>query len=117
MLNGKSSLCLGTIAISITCNAKMIEGKPTPDKTSYGLSIKMHNAFSIDTVDYHGPPQQGSTGMTVPARIAQKAKIMKTNSAGIGGSSVFSTQSTNIFTQAPADIAPIAKTNPATKFM
>jgi len=67
MLNGKSSLCLGTVAISITCNAKMVDGKPVADRTSYGLSVKMYNAFSVNVVDYHGPPQQGSTGMMIPA--------------------------------------------------
>ncbi|XP_044715185.1 uncharacterized protein HRG_11162 [Hirsutella rhossiliensis] len=95
MLNGKSAMCLGTIAVSVTCNAKMIDGKPTPDKSSYGLSIKIHNAFSVAVVDYHGPPQQGATGMMIPARIAQKAQAMAkrgTVSAGGGMNNIFSTQ-------------------------
>ncbi|KAI0467031.1 hypothetical protein F4859DRAFT_518455 [Xylaria cf. heliscus] len=52
----------------VTSPAKIVDGKPVPDKSSFGLSIKMHNAFYIDTVDYHGLPQQSSTGMMIPAR-------------------------------------------------
>ncbi|KAH8156705.1 hypothetical protein CIB48_g11546 [Xylaria polymorpha] len=112
MLNGKSSLCLGTIAISVTCPAKMTDGKPTPDKTSFGLSIKMHNAFHIDTVDYHGPPQQGSTGMMVPARIAQKAKLMTSGGIGtMGGvSNIFGTTGRGIFTQTNTNTPPPTST-------
>lgn len=56
MLEGKSSLCLDTVAISITCSAKMVDGKPVPEKSSFGLSVKLYNAFNVQIVDYHGPP-------------------------------------------------------------
>ncbi len=112
MLDGKSSLCLGTVAISITCNAKMVDGKPTADKSSFGLSIKMHNAFGVNVVDYHGPPQQGSTGMMIPARIVQKAQAMgkKGGMATGGGGSIFSTQ-TNVFSGAGLAVPSIKPAN------
>lgn len=99
MLNGKSSMCLGTVAISITCPAKMVDGKPVADKETFGLSVKMHNAFHVDEVDFHGPPQQGATGMNIPSRIAQKAKAMiSKSSAGMGMSGgIFSPQNTSVF--------------------
>ena len=104
MLAGRLSLCLGTLAISITCPAKMVDGKPTMDTSSYGLSVKLHNAFHIDTVDYHRPPQQGLTGMTIPSRIAKNAKVM--TRAGVmsvgGGSSIFANANKGIFGQANA---------------
>ena len=65
-----------TLAISITCPAKMVESKPTPNTSSYSLGVKLHNAFHIETIDYHSPPQQGSTNIMIPARIANKAKVM-----------------------------------------
>lgn len=99
MLNGKSSISLATIAISLTCASKMIEGKPVPDTSSYGLSIKLHNAPGIDVVDYHGPPQQGSTGMLIPARLAQKAAIMgaQRNATGNVNGGIFSNSHRSIF--------------------
>lgn len=101
MLSGMSSLCLATLAISITCPAKMVDGKPVADKTAFGLSVKLHNAFHIDKVDYHGPPQQGSTGMMVPSRIASAAKVMSKGavmSSGMGGSSnIFASASKGLF--------------------
>ncbi|KAL8900920.1 MAG: hypothetical protein Q9207_005453 [Kuettlingeria erythrocarpa] len=58
MLGGKSSLALATVAISITCSAKSEGDKLVPDTSSCGLSIKLHNVFGVQVVDYHGPPQQ-----------------------------------------------------------
>lgn len=37
IINGKSSLCVGTIAMSITCVAKMVDGKPTIGTSSSPL--------------------------------------------------------------------------------
>ncbi|KAK5145851.1 hypothetical protein LTR04_001193 [Oleoguttula sp. CCFEE 6159] len=37
---------------------------------------KMHNAFGINIVDFHGPPQQGSTGMMIPSRFVTGAQSM-----------------------------------------
>lgn len=118
MLNGKSSLCLGTVAISLTCPAKMIDGKPVPDKSSYGLSVKMHNAFGVDVVDFHGPSQQGSTGLTVPARIAQKAKIMGASRAttGTGVGSIFAASGMSAFAQGGAAV-PTIKTTETKSYM
>lgn len=113
MLNGKSSLCLGTVAISITCNAKMVDMKPVPDKSSYGLSVKMHNAFSVNVVDYHGPPQQGSTGMMIPTRIAQKAQAMgKSLGVATGGSlnSIFSNKAGSVFGDAGKQVPSVKTT-------
>jgi hypothetical protein len=99
MLNGKSSLSLATLAISITCPAKMVDGKPVVDKSAYGLSIKLHNAFGYETVDYHGPPQQGSTGMMVPSRIAGMAKVMNRGSSSTmgGNSGIFASPNKGLF--------------------
>lgn len=65
MLSEKSSLALVTVAISITCPTKRVEGKLTLDKTSFGHSISMHNSFNVETVDFHRP-QQGATGTIIP---------------------------------------------------
>ena len=119
MLNGKSSLCLGTVAISVTCTAKMVDGKPVADKSSYGLSVKMHNAFSVNVVDYHGPPQQGATGMTIPARIAQKAQAMGRRGAAVTGGtmgSIFSTQSSGVFSGTSSTV-PTTKTTESKQYM
>ena len=85
MLNGMSSLCLATLAISITRPARMVDGKPVAAKTGFGLSVKLHNAFGVERVDYRGPPQQGSTGMMVPTRITGGAKIMGGEMAELRG--------------------------------
>jgi len=102
IINGKSSLCVATVAISITCASKMVEGKPQMDQSSYGLSVKLHNAFHIENVNYHGPPQQGSTGMMVPSRIASKAQIINRSGASntVGTPSIFGNATKNLFTQA-----------------
>ena len=76
MLNGKSSLCLATLSISITNPAKMVDGELEADGTVFGLSVKLRNATGVEKVDYHGPPQQGSTVM-VPSRVAGAARIKR----------------------------------------
>jgi len=115
MLNGKSCLCLGTLAISITCKATMQDGKPTMDINSFGLSVKLHNAFAIDYVDYHGPPQQGSTGMQVPSRIAENARIMSRNTTSMptSGAGMFSSANKGLFgkVNAPAPTIKSADNN------
>ncbi|KAL2353510.1 hypothetical protein BJ546DRAFT_1062309 [Cryomyces antarcticus] len=40
------------------------------------VQLKMHNAFGINIVDFHGPPQQGSTGMMIPSRFVTGAQSM-----------------------------------------
>ncbi|KAL9122243.1 MAG: hypothetical protein Q9187_001195 [Circinaria calcarea] len=111
MLNGKSSLALATLAISITCPAKMVDGKPVADRSAFGLSIKLHNAFGYEVVDYHGPPQQGSTGMMVPSRIAGMAKMMNGSSVMKstmgGGSSIFASANKGLFGTAGAGASSI----------
>jgi hypothetical protein len=51
IFTGKSSLSL---AISLTYGAKLVDCKPLIDKSSYGLSVEMHNAFGVDIVELHG---------------------------------------------------------------
>jgi len=73
ILNGKSFLRLATVVISITCPAKSDKEKMVPDMESYGLSIKLHNAFGVNIMDFHGPPQQGSAYMMIPERFVKGA--------------------------------------------
>ncbi|KAF4460193.1 hypothetical protein FALBO_13034 [Fusarium albosuccineum] len=117
MLDGKSSLSLATVAISITCAAKMVDGKPTPDRNVYGLSVKLHNAFGVDVVDFHGPSQQGSTGLSVPARIAKFAKPMGRSKIvqGTGTGSIFATGASP-FAQA-GNTAPVTKSSTTKSYM
>ncbi|KAK1050097.1 hypothetical protein LTR74_017142 [Friedmanniomyces endolithicus] len=85
MLNGKSSLALAIVAISITCPSKMEGERQIPDRSSYGLSVKLHNAFGVNFVDYHGPPQQGPTGTMIPKRFITGAQSMRGSAGGSGG--------------------------------
>jgi hypothetical protein len=109
---------MATVAISITNPVKMVDGKPTPDTSNHGLSVKLHNAFCIEMVDYHGPPQQGSTGLTIPARIASKAKVL----TGIGSSttgtmgSIFADPNKSIFTSTDTEV-PTTKSNESKSYM
>lgn len=66
-----------------------------------------HKAFGVDIVDFHGPPQQGSIGMVIPSRIAQKAKAMGMCAAANTGSmgSIFSSQNSSFFGNASTDAA------------
>ncbi|KAH9827498.1 hypothetical protein Tdes44962_MAKER09692 [Teratosphaeria destructans] len=89
MLSGKSSLALATVAISLTCPSKLEGDRQVPDRTSYGLSVKIHNAFGVDVVDFHGPPQQGSTGMIIPSRFITGAKSIRSTGGALGGSGNF----------------------------
>jgi len=101
MLNGRSSLCLATVAISITCSAKAEREKMVPNTDSYGLSIKLHNAFGVNTVDFHGPPQQGSTGMMIPKRFVEGAQSMSKGgvmrSSMGNSSSIFASKNQGLF--------------------
>ncbi|KAJ4246852.1 hypothetical protein NW762_013404 [Fusarium torreyae] len=99
MLDRKSSLSLATVAISLNCCVKM-DGKPNPDSGIHGLSVKLHNAFGVDEVDCHGPSQQCSTGLSVPARIAKYAKPTCSNKMvqGADTGSIF-TPGTSAFAQ------------------
>lgn len=107
-LNGASSLCLITLVISITCPAKIVDGKPIPNRIGFGLSVKLHSAFGVKIVNYHAPPQQGSTGMMVPSRIAVLAKVMSKSSAMnsiMGNSSrIFASANKGLF--GTADVGP-----------
>ncbi|KAK5162690.1 uncharacterized protein LTR77_011243 [Saxophila tyrrhenica] len=94
MLGGKSSLSLATVAISITCPSKSEGDRQVPDKSTHGLSIKLHNAFGVSVVDYHGPPQQGATGMMIPKRFIQNAKSMSGSAAGGTGMGIFARPNT-----------------------
>ncbi|KAK6436905.1 hypothetical protein LTR95_006909 [Oleoguttula sp. CCFEE 5521] len=99
MLGGKSSLALATVAISITCASKQEGERQVPDKSSFGLSVKLHNAFGVNIVDYHGPPQQGSTGMMIPKRFITGAQSMKGSTGGASGMGIFANTGTkpNLF--------------------
>jgi hypothetical protein len=94
MLGGKSSLALATVAISITCPSKREGERQIPDTTSFGLSVKLHNAFGVNVVDFHGPPQQGSTGMMIPKRFITGAKSMSAGAGGAAGSGIFANTGT-----------------------
>ncbi|KAG5916585.1 hypothetical protein E4U61_003498 [Claviceps capensis] len=62
IFNGKSSLCQATIAISTAFTGKLSGSTIVKDGDACDMSIKVHNAFHIKTVDYRSPPQSSSTG-------------------------------------------------------
>jgi len=114
MLGGKSSLCLGTVAISITCGSKTEGNKQVMDTSSFALSVKLHNVFNVDTVDYHGPPQQGSTGMMIPSKYIKSAKIMSNSNVAGSGMSIFSSTKPGLFgttSQPPASVTSDSNTS------
>ena len=118
VINGRSSLCLGTIAISITTPAKMVDGTPTMETSGFGLSVKLHNAFNIDIVDFHGPPQQGSTGMMISKRLTEKAKIVPRSGTGnvVNSQSIFANANKGLFGQMSA-APPTVKSTDTSSFM
>lgn len=73
-LEGKSAIGLATV--SPMNQVKMIDSKLAPDKSSFRLSIKMHNAFRMDIIKLYGLPRQEPTGLTVPNRIMANAMVM-----------------------------------------
>lgn len=94
MLNGRSALCLAMIAIPITCQSKAKDDQQVSDKSTHGVSVKLYNAFGGDTVEYHGPPQQGATGIMVLKRFIQGAKSMTGNAGGATGIGIFTRPNT-----------------------
>jgi len=120
MLGGKSSLALATVAISITCPSKREGERQIPDTTSFGLSVKLHNAFGVNVVDFHGPPQQGSTGMMIPKRFITGAKSMSAGGGGAAGSGIFANTGTgarkNLFGTG-SQAAPSVKSDDNMSFM
>lgn len=121
MLNGKSALCLATVAISLTVPAKSEGGKFVAEQGPHGLSIKLHNAFGVEEVDYHGPPQQGSTGMMVPSRIAMGAKVMSgskvSTSAASGNMGIFANTTRTMFGGMNANGPPSIKSDDNASYM
>ncbi|RYP20279.1 hypothetical protein DL767_009490 [Monosporascus sp. MG133] len=68
MLGRSSSKGITTIAISATCDTKIVGAKTVPNNASgLGSSIKCHNFVHLAKVDWHGPPQ---SALTKPA-VAQ----------------------------------------------
>lgn len=49
-----------------------MNGKPTKDVNSYGLSIKLHNALCIDLINYYVPLQQVSVRLTSRAKVSKR---------------------------------------------
>ncbi|KAA8572012.1 hypothetical protein EYC84_001944 [Monilinia fructicola] len=74
MILGSSSSGVATIAISVSSDAKLVNGKMTSTGTGYSFSIKRHNMMHFDKQDYHGPPQSAATEFELSVEIMAMAK-------------------------------------------
>lgn len=87
MIKGRSSLAVATLAISASFKARKDGDNWVPIMDTAGLSVKLHNAIHVTEVDYHGPPQTGSSGMMVTKSIMDSISPIKRpmTIGGIGG--------------------------------
>ncbi|KAK1962592.1 hypothetical protein LY78DRAFT_683920 [Colletotrichum sublineola] len=74
MLLENSSYGIGTFAISVSCNIKMVGNIPTPCEEGLAFSIKCHNMIHLKSVDYRGPPQAASVSIEISDDIMRIAE-------------------------------------------
>lgn len=77
---GHSSMGVATIAISISDEVTITEGKPVASGTKYQFSIKLHNMFHMKNVPYRSPPQASATGFEVSDDMFEMAESLSTPS-------------------------------------
>lgn len=76
MLGTKSSRGIATIAISMSSDTKVVNGRSVPGNEGLGFSIKCHNFVHLEKVDWHGAPQAASTGMELSNDILSMAQTL-----------------------------------------
>jgi hypothetical protein len=76
MMGMKSSLGVGTFAISVSCEYELQNGKPVANANKYKFSIKCHNFFHLKLTDYHGPPQTTAVGFSLSNELANESEVL-----------------------------------------
>lgn len=77
MIMSSSSMGAAAIAISVSNESKMQNGKMVSANNRFDLSIKLHNMFHMKKVSYHSPPQAASTGFEVADDLYNDAEILE----------------------------------------
>lgn len=95
MMQTKSSMGVGTFAISVACGYEKQGDKVIPNSAKLEFSIKCHSFIHFELTDYHGPPQNSAIGMMVSNDFMSQAKplskpkalstVMNTTSNLFGG--------------------------------
>lgn len=123
LIGSKSSMGLGTFAISVACAYEKQGDTPVMNTAKYEFSIKCHNFMHFEETDFHGPPQTSAVGMMVGDDLMSLAKpLKKPNAVGAvmnSTGSLFAGGNMNPFAQmsAPMPVNPGEKQGPGGNFL